>query len=91
MLPVFILILATLIGISVFHFTSFKKECEIQRQVVDTIQESNSIFKRVGETSIVSKATVGFKVETLSRSYEPYGYVIDEAAMIRGGELMGVL
>ena len=80
-LPVFILIVAALIGICIFHFESFLSECNVQKEVVDSIREENAIFKRIEKNASLSRGDY-------SRSYAPYGYALDEASIIRAGDML---
>ena len=90
-LPILILIIISLISISVFHYTSFINECSVQKEIVDITSNDDSLMKIVERSKSDVSAYSGFYLNTFRRDYTTIGYVIDEASIIRGGELVGVL
>ncbi len=82
-LPIFILIILSLIGACVFQFNAMQRECEAQREIIDMIREEKSLIKRIEVETHTSSRVGGLYLYELTRDYRPYGYAIDEASMVR--------
>ena len=80
-----------MICISVFYFDAMRKECEAQKVLVDSIRDEEALFKVVRGEVTTEYRLKGLYTGIGHRKYEPYGYVIDEAAIIRAGEFIGGL
>ena len=82
-LPIFILIVLSLIGAMVFQFTAIQNESLVQRQLTDTIREDNSLVKRMSDSTGTTVETGGWYAGALSKDYSAYAYSIDEAKLVR--------
>lgn len=88
-LPVFILIVLSLIGAAVFKFTALRNEFSVQRELVEEIRASTSIMNRIERSTSTSSRPGGWYPYELSKSYDAYGYAINETKIIRmKGEIL---
>lgn len=86
-LPVLILILVALIGIALFHIESMKIGCDLHRELANDIRSDKAIIKIIRKNQKYSSPIGGVVDYSMSKYYEEKGYVLDEAAMIRAGEM----
>ena len=86
-LPVLILIVVALMGIAVFHIGSMYARCNLHRELASEIRSDKAIIKTLKKEIFYSSQTGGVANLNMTRDYEEWGYVLDEAAMIRAGEL----
>ena len=87
-LPVLILIIVALVGIALFHIESMKTGCDLHRELANEIRSDKAIIKIIRKNHNYSSPIGGIADYSMSKYYEEKGYVLDEAAMIRVGELL---
>ncbi len=85
-LPLFILIIVSLIGACIFKFASFRADCNVQKEIINAIREEKALMKKIERSTSTTSGTGGFYLYELSKNYNAYGYVIDEATMVRTSE-----
>lgn len=87
-LPIFILMIVSVIYIGVFHFENLKVQCELQHSVADSILEDDSLVKKIESSNCFSSYIPGMISKVFSLEQNVYGYSLDEALMIRTGKLV---
>ena len=87
-LPIIILIIMSLIGLSIFRYEALCNQLDAQREALERAGASASIYKKIEIKSFTSTETGGAAETELRGTYVARITVIDEAAIIRGGELL---
>ena len=90
-LPVFVLIVVSLIGVCLFKYNAFKVECEVQREVVDAIRNDKSVIKIIEKATESSGYPGGLFNGVMYSVYTPYGYAVDEEIILRTGEFVDLI
>ena len=87
-LPVLILIVAALVGLSMYYYNSYIGQCAVQRELVESSETDSSMAKIIRNSRSYSSRIGGAYGGWFGRDYSQRRYVLDEAAMIRAGELL---
>ena len=87
-LPIFILIVATFVSLSIYYYDAFLNQCDVQRRVLEEVRSDTHIVKRIESNNVYSSRIKGLYRGTIGRDYSASRYALDEGAMIRAGELL---
>ena len=88
--PIFILILSALITLGVFYFDGFNNQCRVQSEIVEEMKATRLPMKKISNSETTFANIVGITTRLLSVDYSTYAFAIDEAMIIRTGELAGL-
>ena len=87
-LPIFILIVASVISVSLFFVNAFHRQCRVQEEVIAAVNEDRSIVKKIEINDELSSRIKGLYDRIFAKSYKASRYSLDEEAMVRAGELI---
>ena len=90
-LPLLILMTASLIGAGAFSFRSMRDMCRTQRELLEEVDGSSAVYEKIEKNTETSSDIMGAYRETLRRSYTATARAIDEAAVIRAGDIAGIV
>jgi len=88
-LPLLILMIASLIGAGAFVCRNMQNRCSVQRELLEELDQSKALYEKIEKSIDTSSDIKGAYRGTLSRPYEAHATAIDEAAVIRAGDLAG--
>ena len=89
-LPLLILMTASLIGAGAFSFRSMRDMCRTQRELLEEVDESRAVYEIIEKSIDTSSDIKGAYGGTLRRPYTATARAIDEAAVIRAGDIAGI-
>ena len=91
MVPLFVLMLASLITLGIFYYNSFNAQCAVQREIVEELKNSGAPIKRVSRSTGLSQGISGLANRTMSFDYSTHAYAFKEGTILRTGEAIGEL
>lgn len=90
-LPLLILMAASLIGAGAFAYENFRDRCSAQKELLEEIDESRALYRKIEKNVETSSVITGAFAGKLKRNGSVYARAIDEAAIVRAGKISGII
>lgn len=89
-LPLLILMIASLIMAGAFVCESFRDRVRLQEELLLELDGSRALYRRIEKRNDTSSDIKGAFIGRLSREYSAAARAIDEAAIVRAGGILGL-